>query len=191
MDARRLENPTGEIDFGPVAISLPAQPSFTLRGANGFPLSLKFGNGQKGGFLVNTQIVGWPDQTTMRFDPRDPEPDDQQQIDAQLAEWEEDYSNSESDEDRSVYETTRLDLPGGTCIRVREHIKGTEQTDGPEPALPEKAYFQQICVAPSVSAFFLITAELRRPESPEDVAEFEATSRRILDSLRLGFATNE
>ncbi len=191
MDARRLENPTGEIDFGPVAISLPAEPSFTLREANGFPLSLKFGKGPIRGFRVNTQILGWPDQTSMRFDPRDPEPDDQEQIDALLAEWEEDYRNRASDDDRSVYETMHLDLPGGTCIRIREHFKTVEQTDGVEPGLPGTAYFQQVCVAPSVSAFVLVTADLRRPENPEEVTEFETVSREILDSLRLGFAANE
>lgn len=102
---------------------------------------------------MNTRIIGWPDQTTLRFDPREAEPEDQMQIDAQLAEWAEDCRNSDPDEDRSTYETTRLDLPGGTCIRIREHLKGADQTDGPEPALPEEAYFQQICVTPSGGAF--------------------------------------
>lgn len=51
MDARRLENPTGEIDFGPVAFSLPTTPKFTLREGDGFPLSLKFGKGQEAASL--------------------------------------------------------------------------------------------------------------------------------------------
>lgn len=198
IDAHRLENPAGEIDFGPVAFSLPAKPAFTLRAGNGFRLGLEFGEGPEDGLRVNTQIIGWPDATSLLSDPRGQMPEDQHQIDALLADWEENYRNRDlaeiyrDDDIRiSVYEATQLDLSGGTCIRIREHITSAENTDGPEPKLPETAYFQQVCVTPTGGAHFLITAVLERPESLEDITDFESTSLEILDSLRLGFAPEE
>lgn len=196
FDPRRLEHLTGEIDLGPVAFSIPDEFDFTFRQATAFPLGLAVGEMAFGGFRVNTEIVGWPDALSAPVEGRTPEPGDHDLARAHIAAWETSYRDRdlggvmESEYELRRYEATPLEMPGGPCIRIREDIGVIQAEDGfdIQPALT--AYFRQICIAPAGGALFLVTTALNDPEGVNDIADFEAMSLSILDSLRLGFSVD-
>ena len=196
MDIRLLQNPVGEIDFGPVAFTLPEEAGFVLRDGNGFPLGLAFGELSYGGFRVNTEILGWPELLALPVN-RSPEPGELDLAKAHLGNWEYGYRTRDlggyagSTYRLDHYEATRLELPGGHCVRIREDIGVEQSAEGFQIKPDQTAYFRQACIVPSAGSFFLVTTALNDPQDPDAIAGFEALSRTILDSLRLGFATQD
>lgn len=195
VDPLSLENPTGEIDLGPVAFSIPQAADFTFREAAAFPLGIAVGEASYGGFRVNLEIVGWPDTISLPFRDRTTSPDDRDLARSQIEAWEASYRVRDlggylgATYVLESYEATPLDLLGGPCIRIREEIVVEQGEDGFTIQPAATAYFRQICVAPSGGVLFLATTALNDPEDEETVAAFESLSTTILDSLRLGFAS--
>ena len=197
VDPRSLENPTGEIDLGPVAFTIPQAADFTFREAAAFPLGFAVGEASYGGFRVNFEIVGWPDSNSLPFGDRAPSPGDRDLARSQIEAWEASYRVRDlggymgGTYVLELYEATPLDLLGGPCIRIREEI-AVKQGEGGftiQPAVT--TYFRQICVAPAGGVLFLVTTALNDPENEDAVAAFESLSISILDSLRLGFAIGD
>jgi hypothetical protein len=196
-DVRTFESPEGEIEFGPVAFSLPADPVFVLHAGAGLPLGLTFGEGRYGGIVVETRILGWPDAMAQNPAAQEPQPSDPDRAGTELAEWEERYrsrrlGNYMGDEQvASLYESTWLDFPAGPCVRIREHISIVPDTEESSPALPRSASLRQTCISPSSGAFLMVSADLKDPDNADELAAFEEVAGSILGSLRLGFEQPE
>lgn len=196
FDIERLENPSGEFDFGPVAISLPDNIAFELRQGSGLPLALTFGAGPKygGGFEVSILIMGWPDLLTTAPARHDPASGDRLAAMDDVTAWEGKYRKSDPDHyldgelQGDLYDATEIAFPAGPCVRVRKKVPSVASNGEADGALPESVSFDQYCITPSGRAQMVISTEMLRAKTVEDVRHFEETSRVILDSLRLGFA---
>ena len=192
-----LLNAEGLIDFGPVAFTLPKGAGLVLRQGSGFPLGLQFGETAYAGFRVNTEIIGWPDANSLPTAARVPDASDYKAARSQVARWEADYRARDlggvmgSGYKLTRYEATPLELPGGPCIRIREDIGVVQSDEGWRVSPSLTAYLRQACITPTGGAFLVVTAAVNEPANDDAVAAFEASSRAILDSLRLGFAPAE
>ncbi len=197
IKADALLDASGLIDFGPVAFNLPSDADFVLRQGSGLPLGLAFGDKSHGGFRVNTEIVGWPNYYALPVKARSPGNGERDLANAQLEGWEKGYRNRDlggyfgSTYKLLRYGAEKVEIDNGPCIRIREDIGVVQAKEGWKISPALTAYFRQACITPSGGVFLLVTTAINDPETDEAVAEFEATSLAILNSLRLGYARSE
>ena len=178
-------------------MTLPAEDGFALHEGQGSPLGLVFRE-EPSGFVVRTVVVGWPDPTAQRPAQRTVEPGDHDRAETELEEWVEDYRNAGHEKNFwgtgrhvQLYEATRLDFATGRCVRIRWHVSSSPEHAGTDREKLETAFLEQVCITPPGGAMLLVSTTIEGPLDAEDLAVYESKSREILDSIRLGFGSED